>query len=252
MKKLITTLAVGALLASSSFAEIRKENLSVGVRGSFGISNMKIADDTKRGLGNEVANELSSATNLAASYSVDNDAIACGGFALWANYSLPSLPALGLQAELGFLFNNGTELTVESKSDTAKIELKDKVTYTTMELPLLVTYTVNKGGFFEFIPQAGFYLSFPIGKIKQELDITGKVGGTTVYSDSDTSKDKIDNAFIFGTAFGADFAFNFNKTSALLLNARYMIDLGELKSDGDKIGTRSVFLMSAGYRYSFR
>mgnify|MGYP002860546901 CR=1 FL=1 len=250
MKKLITTLAVGALLASSSFAEIRKENLSVGVRGSFGISNMKIADDTKRGLGNEVANELSSATNLAASYSVDNDAIACGGFALWANYSLPSLPALGLQAELGFLFNNGTELTVESKSDTAKIELKDKVTYTTMELPLLVTYTVNKGGFFEFIPQAGFYLSFPIGKLKNEFDIT--TSGTLTGSASETEKDKIDNAFIFGTAFGADFAFNFNKTSALLLNARYMIDLGELKSDGDKIGTRSVFLMSAGYRYSFR
>lgn len=250
MKKLITTLAVGALLASSSFAEIRKENLSVGVRGSFGISNMKIADDTKRGLGNEVANELSSATNLAASYSVDNDAIACGGFALWANYSLPSLPALGLQAELGFLFNNGTELTVESKSDTAKIELKDKVTYTTMELPLLVTYTVNKGGFFEFIPQAGFYLSFPIGKLKNEFDIT--TSGTLTGSASETEKEKIDNAFIFGTAFGADFAFNFNKTSALLLNARYMIDLGELKSDGDKIGTRSVFLMSAGYRYSFR
>ena len=248
MKKLITTLAVGALLLSSSFAQLSQ--MSFGVRGSLGVSDMTIADDIKRGLGNSVASELSSITGNPASYSVDNKTILCGGFALWANYSLPSLPALGLQAELGFLFNNGTELTVESKSNygTGKLELKDKVTYTTMELPFLVTYTVNKGGFFEFIPQAGFYLSFPIGKLKNEVDMT--TSGTLTGSASETEKDKIDNAFIFGTAFGADFAFNFNKTSALLLNARYMIDLGELKSDGD-IGTRKVFLMSAGYRYTF-
>lgn len=248
MKKLITTLAVGALLLSSSFAQLSQ--MSFGVRGSLGVSDMTIADEIKRGLGNSVASELSSITGNPASYSVDNKPIVGGGFALWGNYSFEKIPALGLQAELGFLFNNGTELTAETKSGTTKIEVKDKVTYTTMELPFLVTYTVNKGGFFEFIPQAGFYLSFPIGKIKQDLDMTFKNNGNTLASKSESSKDKIDNAFIFGTAFGADFAFNFNKTSALLLNARYMIDLGELKSDGD-IGTRKVFLMSAGYRYTF-
>ncbi|WP_296323717.1 outer membrane beta-barrel protein [Treponema sp. UBA3813] len=249
MKKLITTLAVGALLLSSSFAQLSQ--MSFGVRGSLGVSDMTIADDIKRGLGNSVASELSSITGNPASYSVDNKTILCGGFALWGNYSFEKIPALGLQAELGFLFNNGTELTIESKSSGVKMEVKDKITYTTMELPFLVTYTVNKGGFFEFIPQAGFYLSFPIGKIKQEIDVTAKYNGNTLASKSGSSKDKIDNACIFGTAFGADFAFNFNKTSALLLNARYMIDLGELKSDGDKVGTRKVFLMSAGYRYTF-
>ena len=246
MKKLITTLAVGALLLSSTFAQLSQ--MSFGVRGSLGVSDMTIADETKKGLGNEL-NAIMIAKGFPYSSSdVDNKPIVGGGFALWGNYSFEKIPALGLQAELGFLFNNGTELTAETKSGTAKIEVKDKATYTTMELPFLVTYTVNKGGFFEFIPQAGFYLSFPIGKLKQDMDM--KASGSLTGSVSETSKDKIDNAFIFGTAFGADFAFNFNKTSALLLNARYMIDLGELKSDGD-IGTRNVFLMSAGYRYTF-
>ncbi|MBQ8678296.1 MAG: outer membrane beta-barrel protein [Treponema sp.] len=249
MKKLITTLVVGTLLLSSSFAQLSQ--MSFGVRGSLGVSDMTIADETKKGLGNELNAIMIDAGFPYSSSDVDNKPIVGGGFAFWGNYSFEKIPALGLQAELGFLFNNGTELTAETKSGTAKIEIKDKATYTTMELPFLVTYTVNKGGFFEFIPQAGFYLSFPIGKIKQDLDMTFKNNGNTLASKSESSKDKIDNACIFGTAFGADFAFNFNKTSALLLNARYMIDLGELKSDGD-IGTRKVFLMSAGYRYTFR
>ena len=247
MKKLITTLAVGALLLSSSFAQLSQ--MSFGVRGSLGVSDMTIADETKKGLGNELNAMMIAKGFPYSSSDVDNKPIVGGGFALWGNYSFEKIPALGLQAELGFLFNNGTELTAETKSGIVKMEIKDKVTYTTMELPFLVTYTVNKGGFFEFIPQAGFYLSFPIGKIKQEMDM--KASGSLTGSASETQEDKIDNACIFGTAFGADFAFNFNKTSALLLNARYMIDLGELKSDGDKVGTRKVFLMSAGYRYTF-
>ncbi len=246
MKKLITTLVVGALLLSSSFAQ-----LSFGVRGSLGVSDMTIADETKKKLGNELNAIMIAKGFPYSSTDVDNKTILCGGFALWGNYSFEKIPALGLQTELGFLFNNGTELTVETKSGTTKIEAKDKVTYTTMELPFLVTFTVNKGGFFEFTPQAGIYLSFPISKIKQEIDAKGKLNGVTVIENSSERSDDLDNAFIFGTAFGADFAFNFSKKSALVLNARYMIDLGELKSDGDKVGTRKVFLMSAGYRYTF-
>lgn len=100
--------------------------------------------------------------------------MACGGFAFWGNYSFPSIPALGIQGELGFLFNNGTE----------------------------------------------------------------------------TTKDKIDSSVIVGMAIGTDFAFNFSKTSALMLNMRYMYDFNELKVDGDEVARRSAFLFSAGYRYT--
>lgn len=175
--------------------------------------------------------------------------MACGGFAFWGNYSFPSIPALGIQGELGFLFNNGTEITAESKTTGASIKVTDKLSYTTLELPILVTYTVNKGGFFEFIPHGGFYLSFPIGKCKQEIDTEVKAFGSSG-KDSETTKDKIDSSVIVGMAIGTDFAFNFSKTSALMLNMRYMYDFNELKVDGDEIARRSAFLFSAGYRYT--
>lgn len=242
MKKLLTVLALGALLASSSFAEF-----AVGVRGSLGISDAWIADDTKHQIGNSISSGLTDA-----SYSVDNEAVLCGGGAVWGTYSFKSLPALALQTEIGLLFNNGTKVTGEAKSGTKQIEMEDTFSYSSLELPFLVTFTVNKGGFFEFTPQAGIYLSFPISKIKQEMDAKGKLNGVTVTENSSERSDDLDNAFIFGTAFGADFAFNFSKKSALVLNARYMIDLGELKSNDENLGTRRVFLMSAGYRYTFR
>ena len=154
MKKLITTLVIGALLASTSFAQNALSRMSFGVRGAVGASNLAISDDTKSQLRNDMSLLVYEITGLPASSSFNNEEIFTSGFAFWGNYS-------------------------------------------------------------------------------------------------ETSKDKIDNAAIFGTAFGADFAFNFTKTSALLLNARYMIDLGTLKSDGDEIGNRSVLLFSAGYRYTF-
>ena len=144
------------------------------------------------------------------------------------------------------------KLQEETKSGSVKVEIEDTFTYSTLELPFLITFTVNKGGFFEFTPQAGLYLSFPISKIKQSMNMKGSVAGTTVLDKSNSDEDSLDNAFILGTAFGADFAFNFSKTSALMLNVRYMYDLGELKLNDEKLGTRKVFLFSAGYRYSFR
>ena len=247
MKKLIAASVLGLLLASSSFAEF-----ALGVRGSLGISNAAIADDSKDALATSLAKTLINAGAPYASSSIDNKAILCGGFALYGSYNFDGLPFLGLQTEVGFLFNNGTKITGETQSGSVKAEVEDTITYSTLEVPFFITFTVNKGGFFEFTPQAGLYLSFPISKIKQSLDTKVSVAGNTLVDRSNSREDSLDNAFILGTAFGADFAFNFSKNSALVLNARYMYDLGELKVDGDKLGTRKVFLFSAGYRYTFR
>ena len=100
-------------------------------------------------------------TGSSTSYSVDTKAVGTEGFALWANFPLNS-SNFGIQAEFGLLFNNGTELNGEVKSGNAKLEITDQYSYTSLELPVLLTYTVNKGGFFEFIPQGGFYISYPI------------------------------------------------------------------------------------------
>lgn len=245
MKKILAVVAAAAI-SSAAFAQI-----SFGARGSLGVSILSISEDTEKDLGNAVASELAAAAEVAsASYSVENSNRLTGGFSFWGNYSLPSLPALGFQAELGMLFGNGTEITVESKVTGASMEITENLSYTTLEFPLLVTYTLNKGGFFEFIPQAGFYLSFPIGKAKEDIDASATVAGSKVYDESESDDSAIDSHVLVGCLFGADFALNFNRTSALMFNARYIFDFNKLKIEDEEVARRSAFLMSIGYRHT--
>ena len=261
MKKIISVVAFGIMAVSSLVSQASEKMLkqmSFGFRGSFGASVLDITDSQKHELGNELAAILSDSLGTQnASYSVDNDTAGMGGFAFWGNYSFPQVPALGIQGEIGFLFNNGTEINAESKTyvsgvGNVSLEFKDKISYTTMEVPVLVTYTVNKGGFFEFIPHGGFYLSFPIGKCKQDYNIKMTAVGKTLADEDGTDNDKIDSSVLFGMAIGSDFALNFSKTSALVFNLRYMYDFNKLKIDGDEVARRSAFLLSAGYRYTVR
>ena len=245
MKKLLGIGTVALLLMSHAAAQ-----MSFGVRGSLGASILSITESEERELGEELAGTLFEVTGTDAVYSVSNDNVTTGGFSVRGNYSFPSLPALGIQLEFGTLFNNGTEINGESKSGIFKMEVTDKLTYTTLELPLLVTYTVNKGGRVEFIPQAGLYLSFPIDKCNQDADIDASMGGSTLDPESVASRDSIDSRCIVGAAFGADLAFNITQSSGLLLNLRYMYDFTKLKVDGDEVARRSVVLVSAGYRYT--
>ena len=258
MKKIVSLVAFGILLASAAVAQVSQDvlkQMSFGIRASFGASMLNITESSKRELGNDMSSAVSELTGAPASYSVENEAVGVGEFALWGNYSFPEIPALGIQGEIGFL-NNGTEISGESKSyvfgtGTVSAEFKDKISYTTMELPVLVTYTVNKDGFFEFIPHGGLYLSFPLGKCKEEYDLTIKAAGKTFKTDGE-EKHKINNFALIGMAIGADFALNFTKTSALIFNTRYMADFNKLKIDGDEVARRSVFLLSIGYRYTVR
>ena len=243
MKKIITSLAILVLITTSSFAEH-----SFGVRGSFGASIMQLTNSQKSELGNSASELMSSLTEAQSSWKVDNDTIINGGFSFWANHSFPSVPNLGIQTELGFLFNNGTEIQIEAKSAGYKLKATDKVTFTTMEIPVLLTYTARKGSFLEVIPQAGLYISFPIGKCSQDMDYTISGNGRYVKA-SDSEEDKIDSKALFGMLGGTDFAFNFSEKSAFMINLRYMFDFNKIKIDGDETARRTILLMSAGYRY---
>ena len=243
MKKIITCLAVAALIATSSFSES-----SFGVRGAIGTSFIQLTDSQKSEFGNAAATGLTSLTNEQSSWKVDNDTILNGGFSVWANYSIPSFPALGIQPELGFLFNNGTEILVEAESSGYKYKISDKVSFSTMEIPVLLTYTARKGSFLEVIPQAGLYISFPLGKCSQDMDYTISGNGRYVKG-SDSGEDKIDSKVLFGMLGGTDFAFNFSEKSAFMINIRGMYDFNKIKIDGDEVARRTILLMSAGYRY---
>ena len=246
MKKIITAVIMGTMFTLSSFAE-----LALGVRGSVGASIMSISESEERGLGTMFASIVSEADgNQPATYSVENTASATGGFSFFANYSFPSIPALGIQGELGLLFGNGTEITVESKTSNITADATIAASYTTLEIPFLVTYTFNKGNFFEFIPQAGLYLSVPVGKLKYDTEMSMKVSGTKI-SDDDSDEGKIDNV-TFGTCLGADFALNFSEKSAMLFNLRYLFDFNELQSEDEDFARRTAFLFGIAYRHTLR
>lgn len=248
MKKIFSAFLVGAISVCSLFAEH-----SFGIRGSLGVSNLLLSDSQKTELGEDLAAAVGEAIGTPwASYSVSNDAAVGGGFAFWGNYSLPSNPAFGIQGELGFLFGNGTTIKCNSGAMGFEVDGDVEFSFTTMELPVLLTYTVNKGGFFEFIPQGGLYLSIPMGKAKMETTAKGYYLGRLLSEEEETEKVKINSSVLVGTALGADFALNFSEKSALLFNLRYMIDFNKLKIDGDEVARRSMFLMSAGYRHTIR
>ncbi len=247
MKKIIATALLGLMIASNAIAEV-----AFGVRGSLGPSILKLDENLETKLGNLIADEISSITKQSTSCSISNDSILTSGFSIFLNYNFPS-STFGLQFEMGFLFNNGTKISCDSKSSGITANFSDKLSYTTLELPIIFTRTINKGGFFEFIPQAGFYLSIPITKCTQDMDFkaTNKNNGLSA-SKSTSTNSNIDNGCIIGTLFGADFVFNFSKSSALMLNLRYLYDFNKLKIDGDDVARRTVFLFSAGYRYTIK
>lgn len=260
MKKLLMVAAFSAICAAQSFAQI-----SFGVRGNFGASFFSITEDEEHKLGKEWASLVaeifqdSTGDTVNPSYEVSNKSQGTGGFSLWANYALPNVASgLGVQAELGFLFNNGTKISATSKATasgvTVKMDADIEMSYTTLELPLLVTYTFNKGGRFEITPCAGFYLSFPLGKMKMDMSASGEVSASGGYKqevpeESQSEEYKIDTACLVGTAFGVDFAVNFGEHIAGTFGGRYMIDFNKLKVDGDEVARRNALMFSAGLRY---
>ena len=239
MKKIIGLLVGIVLCASSSFAEI-----SFGIRGGAGISMLDLSDDFEDSLKASLAS-----TGLP--WNLTNDNVASGGFSIFGRYNFEKVPGLGLQFEFGMLFNNGTEITIDGSYNGVSYKITDKVSYTSVELPFLVTYTVNKGGFFEFTPQLGLYLSIPVGGWKNEMDYEVKYAGKTLASGSSDSDGKM-NGVNVGFAGGVEFAFNFTDKSAAVLNIRYIHDFTQTKDDESDIDCfqRKSVLFSAGYRHT--
>ena len=221
------------------------------MRGSLGFCKVDLDAAMEAKAGTTLSNALSSNTGAIATSSIANERILAGGPTFFANLNFTEVPALGIQAEFGVLFNNGTKLCGDAQSSGYTIDSTIKMSYTTIELPILLTYTVNKGNFLEFMPQAGFYASFPVGKCNSDVDMT--IAYKSVKKDfSNDGTDTIDNSCIFGLALGSEASLNFSKTSALLFNFRWLYDFNKLKLSGDEVGRRTVFLLSAGYKHTIR
>ena len=246
MKQILCVFVATTALLSAGIAEN-----AIGIRGTLAINRNALKDSVKQELADELADVMSAATESNATASVDDEVKLGGGFAIFGNFSFSALPALGVQCELGLLFNNGITFTGTSSSNGYKLEADMDCSFSTLEFPILLTYTVNKGGFFEFVPEAGLYLAFPITKFEMDMGMKLKYNNLS-YSDSDSSKSKIDTKCFVGMVLGVGFALNFTSTSAIIIDTRYMFDFNKLEVDGDEIGARRVFLLSAGYRYTLK
>ena len=245
MKKLIATamaLVAGAALATAE--------ITVGVRGSFGLGlGRTVADDFKDLVTPDA--DFDEYEALGFDVSVDSDvSVNLGktlGFGGAAFVKVPIWNALGVQPELGFTYNTiGIDTTIdasvqgsyygvsvdESYSDDATIT----VSYTTLDIPVLITYDIAVNDALTVTPMPGPQLSIPLGK--------AKLGG-----DGDGDAD-IDSKVLFGIVLGVNGAFNVGP-GAIVADLRYNLGLPALKSEDLEVATPRALAISLGYQMKF-
>lgn len=216
MKKIIA-LAV-SLVAAVTLATAE---VTVGARGSLGL-----------GLGTTVSG---SDTDLVLEDSLD------WGFAFFAN--IPVAEKIGIQPEIGMSFKS-----IGAKVDTGWFgSIKGDISYTTIDIPVLVTYEVLKNDAFSVNVLAGPKFSIPVGKAKYGRDF-----GDMKELEGKDKKVGIDSKCLYSIVVGADASYAMGP-GAIVADLRYDFGLNKLKSDEDDgdIGTPRALALSLGYQMKF-
>lgn len=214
MKKLLAVVAAGVVLVSALSAQI-----TVGGKGTLALN-----------VGTSVEKAMFGGMD------VDTGLLVGGGGSLFVRYNLPSLPALGFQADVGIMANNGFSAEVSGTLGGMKYSFSAKGTYTSLELPVLVTYDLAAGPV-TITLLAGPNLSFPLGKAKVEQSVP---------SDA-TEKWDIDSKVLFGLTAGAAVAYPLGP-GAIVGDLRYTTDFNKVKVEGQEAMTRRALTFSAGYQ----
>ncbi|MCR5288931.1 MAG: PorT family protein [Treponema sp.] len=177
----------------------------------------------------------------------NGSSVAGGGISAFFYWPIDSVPGLGFQIEPGFIFNNGYKMDINTKVSGVPVKGDVSVVYNSFELPFMVTYTFRRHKFVELIPRGGLYLSIPYNqKTKTNLSVP-----STGYSISSTKTFEKSGIGHIGMILGFDVALNVSDKSAVLLGLHDLNDFTTLRdSDDAKIGRRSVFGITAGYRHT--
>ena len=135
MKKIVLVLTTALLFVSLASAQI-----TVGAKGIFTLNaGTKEAEDFQN-----LKNDISTVVELVGA-SFDSQLVVGGGGGLFVRYNMPFLSSLGIQTGLDVLANNGYKVeaakTISEKTYSASIS----ATYTSLELPILVTYDIGTG-----------------------------------------------------------------------------------------------------------
>lgn len=233
MKKIVLVLTTALLFVSLASAQI-----TIGAKGIFTLNaGTKEAEDFQN-----LKNDISTVVELVGA-SFDSQLVVGGGGGLFVRYNMPFLSSLGIQTGLDVLANNGYKVeaakTISEKTYSASIS----ATYTSLELPILVTYDIGLGPV-TLTLLLGPNISFPINKMK----VT-----TALNSSSATDEWNIANKAIFGITGGAAVALRLGPGS-LVTDIRYTNDFTPVKA-GEKdsenpmdLFTRRALALSLGYQ----
>ncbi len=150
------------------------------------------------------------------------------GFGATAMILQEDLKGFGAQLEAGYAHNE-----IGWQYNKSTFNMRGKLSYASIDVPLLVGYTFAKGNF-RVTPQIGPYLSIPIGSLKYDIERTeydSKVISNDTYSDTYDINSKI----IFGGMGG--FKVGYKVGNGLInFDARYMADFNALKIGSSKRG----------------
>ncbi len=236
MKKIVLVLTTALLFVSLASAQI-----TIGAKGIFTLNaGTKEAEDFQN-----LKNDISTVVELVGA-SFDSQLVVGGGGGLFVRYNMPFLSSLGIQTGLDVLANNGYKVeaakTISEKTYSASIS----ATYTSLELPILVTYDIGLGPV-TLTLLLGPNISFPINKMK----IT--TSNSIITDRSGTNEWNIANKAIFGITGGAAVALRLGPGS-LVTDIRYINDFTPVKA-GEKdsenpmdLFTRRALALSLGYQ----
>ena len=245
MKKIISfavTMAVFAMLASAE--------ITVGVRGIFGLGIGTAVDDFTvvegfeyKGLQGTITEDVDCKT--------DTGKCIDYGFALFAK--IPVYDKLSIQPELGFTHKQiGVKMTATgtatlpipgtglSWTETETESEKIKVSYNTIDIPVLAVYDIDIAKGFTVSPLLGPKFSIPIGKLKSS--------DWGDWDDGDDEDEKIDSKLLFSVVAGVSAAYDVGP-GAIVADLRYDLGLSKLKTeDGILEGTPRALQFSIGYQ----
>ena len=232
MKKIVLVLTTALLFVSLASAQI-----TIGAKGIFTLNaGTKGTEDFEKSLPNIDLGAL-------ASLSTKPEMVIGGGGGLFVRCNMPFLSSLGIQAGLDVLANNGYKVSRTTSIASIKQTVTTTATYTSLELPILVTYDIGLGPVTHTL-LLGPNISFPINKMK----VT-----TALNSSSATDEWNIANKAIFGITGGAAVALRLGPGS-LVTDIRYTNDFTPVKG-GEKdsenpmdLFTRRALALSLGYQ----
>lgn len=236
MKKIVLVLTTALLFVSLASAQI-----TIGAKGIFTLNaGTKGTEDFEKSLPNIDLGAL-------ASLSTKPEMVIGGGGGLFVRYNMPFLSSLGIQTGLDVLANNGYKVNGTLTTLGTESTLTATATYTSLELPILVTYDIGLGPV-TLTLLLGPNISFPISKLK-----TSSTGSGLIGVESGVSESSIADTAIFGITGGAAVALRLGPGS-LVTDIRYINDFTPVKA-GEKdsenpmdLFTRRALALSLGYQ----